>query len=352
MVFGKKTLLGLDIGSQSIKMIDLEKTRSGYELKSMGIAIVPSECIVDKDIMDSETVIETIRNIRDNLKILPKGTATAVSGHSVIVKKAEISTMTRAELEQTLMIEAEQYIPFDINDVYLDFHILGESLERQDMMDVLFVASKKELVDDYSSVIKNAGLKPLIVDVDVFAIENMYHFSYPDAPETIVALVDVGASMININVMREGTSIFARDISMGGRQMTERIQREFGVSFERAENIKCGASIEGIDLERVNYIFKMASETFAQEIKRTLDFFLSTMVNENIEKIYISGGGARIPGLISLLQKQNEIPVELSNPFNNITWNEKNFDPAYMAYIAPQMAVAVGLALRRADYKW
>jgi len=352
MLFGKKTLLGLDIGSQSIKMIDLEKTRSGYELKSMGIAIVPSECIVDKDIMDSETVVETIRNLRDNLKILPKGTATAVSGHSVIVKKAEISTMSRAELEQTLMIEAEQYIPFDINDVYLDFHILGESLERQDMMDVLFVASKKELVDDYSSIIKNAGLKPLIVDVDVFAIENMYHSNYPDAPETIVALVDVGASMININVMREGTSIFARDISMGGRQMTERIQREFGVSFERAENIKCGASIEGIDLERVNYIFKMASETFAQEIKRTLDFFLSTMVNENIEKIYISGGGARIPGLISLLQKQNEIPVEIINPFNNITWNEKNFDPAYMAYIAPQMAVAVGLALRRADYKW
>jgi len=352
MLFGKKTLLGLDIGSQSIKMVDLEKTRSGYELKSMGIAIVPSECIVDKDIMDSETVVETIRNLRDNLKISPKGTATAVSGHSVIVKKAEISTMSRAELEQTLMVEAEQYIPFDINDVYLDFHILGESLERQDMMDVLFVASKRELVDDYSSVIKNAGLKPLIVDVDVFAIENMYHSNYPDAPETIVALVDVGASMININVMREGTSIFARDISMGGRQMTERIQREFGVSFERAENIKCGASIEGIDLERVNYIFKMASETYAQEIKRTLDFFLSTMVNENIEKIYISGGGSRMPGLISLMQKQNEIPVEIINPFNNITWNEKNFDPAYMAYIAPQMAVAVGLALRRADYKW
>lgn len=352
MLFGKKTLLGLDIGSHSIKMVDLEKTRSGYELKSMGLAIVPSECIVDKDIMDSETVVETIKNLRDNLKISPKGAATAVSGHSVIVKKAEISTMSRSELEQTLMIEAEQYIPFDINDVYLDFHILGESLERQDMMDVLFVASKKELVDDYSSVIKNAGLKPMIVDVDVFAIENMYHANYPDAPETIVALVDVGASMININVMRDGTSIFARDISMGGRQMTERIQREFGVSFERAENIKCGASVEGIDLERVNYIFKMASETYAQEIKRTLDFFLSTMVNENIEKIYIGGGGAKIPGLVALLQKQNEVAVELLNPFNNITWNEKNFDPAYMDYIAPQMAVAVGLALRRADYKW
>jgi type IV pilus assembly protein PilM len=192
----------------------------------------------------------------------------------------------------------------------------------------------------------------MVVDVDVFALETMYQTNYPDAPESIVALVDVGASMININVLKDGTSVFARDISMGGRQLTERIQREFGVSFERAENVKCGANIEGIDLERTNYIFKMACETFVQEIRRTLDFFLSTMVNENIERIYMSGGAARTPGLITLMQKQMEIPVELVNPFNAISWDEKIFDPTYMAYIAPQMAVSVGLALRRADYKW
>jgi type IV pilus assembly protein PilM len=158
--------------------------------------------------------------------------------------------------------------------------------------------------------------------------------------------------MININVIKDGMSIFARDISMGGRQLTERIQREFGVSYERAENIKIGANIEGIDLEKINYIFKMASETYVQEIRRTLDFFLSTMVNENIEKIYISGGSSKIPGLVKLLEKQMEIPVEIVNPFNNIKWDDRVFDPEYMAYIAPQMAVAVGLALRRADYKW
>ncbi len=352
MLFEKKTLLGLDIGSHSIKMVDLEKTRGKYELKSLGLGMVPAECIVDKDIMDSETVVETIKNLRDDLKVRVRGAATAVSGHSVIVKKAELPIMTHAELEQTLMVEAEQYIPFDINDVYLDFYILGESLERSDMMDVLFVASKKEMVDDYASAIRNAGLKPMVVDVDVFALETMYQVNYPDAPESIVAMVDVGASMININILKDGTSVFARDISMGGRQLTERIQREFGVSFERGENIKHGANIEGIDLERINYIFKMACETFVQEIRRTIDFFLSTMVNENIERIYMSGGAARTPGLISLMKKQMEIPVELINPFNAISWNEKMFDPAYMAYIAPQMAVAVGLALRRADYKW
>ncbi len=352
MFFEKKTLLGLDIGSQSIKMVDIVKVRGGYELKSLGLGLIPAECIVDKDIMDSETVVDTIKNLRENLKIKTKGTASTISGHSVIVKKAELPLMSEAELQQTLMIEAEQYIPFDINDVYIDSYILGESLERSDMMDVLFVASKKDLVDDYASAIRNAGLKPMLIDIDVFALETMYEVNYPDAPESIVALVDTGASMININVLKDGTSIFARDISMGGRQLTERIQREFGVSYERAENIKTGSDIEGIDLERINYIFKMAAETYVQEIRRTLDFFLSTMVNENIERIYLSGGSGRIPGLLTLLQKQMDIPAELANPFNNIQWDDKIFDPEYMAYIAPQMAVAVGLALRRADYKW
>jgi type IV pilus assembly protein PilM len=270
----------------------------------------------------------------------------------VIVKKAELPLMSEGELRQTLPIEAEQYIPFDINDVYLDTFILGESIERTDMMDVLFVAAKRELVDEYASAVRNAGLKPMLIDIDVFSLETMYEVNYPDAPESIVALVDAGASMINVNVIKDGMSIFARDISMGGRQLTERIQREFNVSFERAENIKTGANIEGIDLEKINYIFKMAAETYVQEIRRTLDFFLSTMVNENIEKIYMSGGSSRIPGLTRLLEKQMEIPVEMVNPFNNIKWDDRMFDPEYMAYIAPQMAVAVGLALRRADYKW
>jgi type IV pilus assembly protein PilM len=351
-MFFEKNLLGLDIGSQSIKMVDIAKTRSGYELKALGLGLIPAECIVDKDIMDSETVVDTIKNLRENLKVRTRGSATAISGHSVIVKKAELPLMSEAELRQTLLIEAEQYIPFDINDVYLDSFILGESLERTDMMDVLFVAAKKELVDDYASVVRNAGLKPMLMDIDVFSLETMYEVNYPDAAENIVALVDAGSSMININVIKDGMSIFARDISMGGRQLTERIQREFGVSFERAENIKTGANIEGIDLEKINYIFKMAAETYVQEIRRTLDFFLSTMVNENIEKIYMCGGSGKIPGIIKLLEKQMEIPVELINPFNNIKWDDRVFDPEYMAYIAPQMAVAVGLALRRADYKW
>ncbi|HPI92596.1 MAG TPA: type IV pilus assembly protein PilM [Deltaproteobacteria bacterium] len=351
-MFFEKNLLGLDIGSQSIKMVDIEKTRSGYHLKALGLGLIPAECIVDKDIMDSETVVDTVKNLRENLKVRARGSATAISGHSVIVKKAELPLMSEGELRQTLPIEAEQYIPFDINDVYLDTFILGESIERSDMMDVLFVAAKKELVDEYTSAVRNAGLKPMLIDIDVFSIETMYEINYPDAPESIVALVDAGASMINVNVLKDGMSIFARDISMGGRQLTERIQREFNVSFERAENIKTGANIEGIDLEKINYIFKMAAETYVQEIRRTLDFFLSTMVNENIEKIYMSGGSSRIPGLTKLLEKQMEIPVEMVNPFNNIKWDDRVFDPEYMAYIAPQMAVAVGLALRRADYKW
>jgi len=349
MFFNKKALLGLDIGSHSIKMIDLAKTKAGFELKSLGVGLIPAECIVDKDIMDFETVVDTIKNLKDNLNVHSTNAATSVSGHSVIVKKAELPVMTPTELEQSLMVEAEQYIPFDINDVYVDSFILGESLDRSDMMDILFVAAKKELVDDYSSAIRNAGLKPLVVDVDVFALETMYEYNYPDSTDNIVALVDIGASMINVNVLKNRTSVFARDISMGSRQLTERIQREFSVSFEKAENIKCGAETENIDIERVNYIFKMATETYVQEIRRTLDFFLSTMVNESIDKIYVSGASCRIPGLIALLERQMSVAVEIINPFNNITWDRQTFDPEYMAYIAPQMAVAVGLALRRVD---
>jgi len=349
MFLNKKALLGLDIGSHSIKMVDLVKTKAGFELKSLGVGLIPAECIVDKDIMDFETVVDTIKNLKDNLNVHGTNAATSVSGHSVIVKKAELPLMTKTELEQSLMVEAEQYIPFDINDVYVDSYILGESLDRSDMMDILFVAAKKELVNDYSSAIRNAGLKPMVVDVDVFALETMYEYNYPDSNDNIVALVDIGASMINVNILRNRTSVFARDISMGSRQLTERIQREFGVSFEKAENIKCGAEVEGIDIERVNYIFKMAAETYVQEIRRTLDFFLSTMVNEGIDKIYVSGASCRVPGLIDLLKRQMSVPVEIINPFNNITWDRQTFDPEYMAYIAPQMAVAVGLALRRVD---
>ncbi|MEA3222397.1 MAG: type IV pilus assembly protein PilM [Thermodesulfobacteriota bacterium] len=352
MIFESKSLLGLDIGSHSIKMVDLAKVRGGYKLKAIGLGMLPAECIVDKDIMDSETVMETIKSLIDNLKIRPRGTATAISGHSVIVKKAELPIMTEAELDQSLMIEAEQYIPFDINDVYLDSFILGENIERSDMMDVLLVASKKEMVDDYASAIRNAGLKTMVMDVDVFALETMYETNYPDAPESLLALVDLGASMININIIKDGVPVFTRDISMGGRQLTERIQREFGVSYERAENIKIGADIVGVDLERVNYIFKMAVETYVQEIRRTLDFFLSTMVNENIERIFLSGGLASLPGLIGMLEKQTEIPVEMINPFNEVLWDDKVFDSEYIAYIAPQMAVAIGLALRKAEDKW
>ncbi|MGQ9645255.1 MAG: type IV pilus assembly protein PilM [Thermodesulfobacteriota bacterium] len=352
MVFGKKKdVLGLDIGSSSVKLVELNRAKGGFKLENLGLSPLPPEAIVDGALMDSVTIIDAIRELVSTTKTKRKDVVTSVSGHSVIVKKITLPFMTEAELEESIQWEAERYIPFDINDVNIDFHMLGTSSENADLMDVVLVAAKKDIINDYQSVIVEAGLNPAIIDTDSFALENMLEINYDIDKDDTVAIANVGASITNINILKNNTSSFTRDIFKGGNQITEEIQRQLHIDYEEAERIKVGNKGDTTSPSALQNVLKTASEALAVEIGNSLDFFQSTSTSEKVSKLYLSGGGSKIKDFDIILQQQIGIPVEVANPFKRIEYSGKNFDMDYLREIGPIMAVAVGLASRRVGDK-
>lgn len=360
----KNQLIGLDIGSHSIKLVEISHTKRGMILKNFGIIGLPKDAIVEGTIKEMEVVAAAIRTLYKNLNVKNKNVATSISGFSVIVKKINISKRDESELDASIYEEAEQYIPFDISDVNLDYEVLGiperetvqeaaadtDAKKGTDFMDVMLVAAKKDIIEDYESLIHLAGLNPVIMDVDAFALQNAFEISTEDIMGCY-AIINVGAEELGINAIRNGVSIFTRDSSYGGSQITEAIMSKFEVSFEEAEKIKLGGT--KIDKEKgaLEEIFTSMVSGWVQEIKRALDFLSTTYPDETIEKIFVSGGAYRIPGFLKYLEMETGIPVEELNPFANLQINEKVFDPRYLSYIAPQAGVAVGLALRTAGDK-
>jgi type IV pilus assembly protein PilM len=352
MFLGKKRdIVGFDIGSSSIKLVELNRGKGGFKLQNLGLSALPPEAIVDGALMDSVTIIDVIRDLVSTTKTKRKDVVTSVSGHSVIVKKITLPFMTEAELEESIQWEAERYIPFDINDVNIDFHMLGSSSENADLMDVVLVAAKKDIINDYQSVIVEAGLNPVIIDTDSFALENMLEINYDIDKDETVAVANVGASITNINIIRNNTSSFTRDIFKGGNQITEEIQRQLHIDYEEAERIKVGSKGENTSQPTIQNVLKTASEALAIEIGNSLDFFQSTSTYEKVGKLYLSGGGSKIKDFDIVLQQQIGIPVEVANPFKRVEYSGKNFDMDYLREIGPIMAVAVGLASRRVGDK-
>ena len=297
--------------------------------------------------MDSVTIVDTIRDLISTCKVKTKDVVTSVSGHSVIVKKITLPFMTQAELEESIQWEAERYIPFDINDVNIDFQIFGSSSENPEVMDVILVAAKKDIINDYVSILMEAGLNPVIIDIDAFALENMLGINYDLEREEVVAIANVGASITNINIIKNNTSAFTRDIFKGGNQITEEIQRQLHIDFEEAEKIKVGSKVDITSQPVIQSVIKEASESLAIEIGNSLDFFQSSTTYEKIGKLFLSGGGSKIKDFDIVLQQQIGIPVEIINPFKKIEYSEKNFDMEYLREIGPIMAVGVGLASRK-----
>ena len=344
----KKDVIGLDIGCSSIKLVELKEDKNGYKLQNLAISPLPPEAIVDGALMDSVTIIDTIQDAISTSKTKTKDVVTSVPGHSVIVKKISLPFMTEAELEESIQWEAERYIPFDINDVNIDFQIFGSTPENPEVMDVALVAAKKDIINDYVSVIMESGLTPVIIDIDSFALENMLAINYEIGKEEILAIVNVGASITNINIIKNNITAFTRDIFKGGNQITEEIQRQLHVDHEEAEKIKVGAKVDFASQPIIQNVLKTASESLAIEIGNSLDFFQSTTTYEKIGKLYLSGGGSRIKDFDIILQQQIGIPVEVVNPFKKIDYSGKNFDLEYLREIGPIMAVGVGLASRKA----
>ncbi len=338
-------VIGLDIGSSSVKLVELRPGRKkGYQLVNFGMASIPPDSIVDGAVMNGSVVGDAIRSILSSSKVKTKDCAISVSGHSVIVKKINLPTMSSEELEESIQWEAEQYIPFDIKDVNIDFQILGSAAE-EGQMSVLLVAAKKDMINDYVTMVKETGLMPVVVDVAAFAVENMYETNYSIAEGEIVGLVNIGASVININVLKAGVTAFTRDVSAGGNQYTEEIQKTLNVSYDEAEKMKIGAK-EAVPPELAG-IFSSISENLTSEIQRSLEFFSATAGEEKIAKIFISGGCSKVPGLDKAIAQKSNTPVEIVNSFANIEINPRSFDQAYIEDISPAAAVAVGLALRR-----
>jgi type IV pilus assembly protein PilM len=348
-LFGKKKgLVGVDIGSSAVKAVELKvggKGDAGFQLLNIGMEPLPPEAIVDGAIMDSGAVIDAIQRLFQDNKIKTSDVATGVSGNAVIVKKISLPQMTPDELQESIHWEAEQYIPFDIQDVSLDYEVI-EGGGSGGNMDVLLVAVKKDKISEYRSAIEQAGRNASIVDVDLFALQTCYEINYGVDPGRVVALLNIGASTMNVNVVKGSNTVFQRDIAAGGNQYTDAIQKDLNLSFEQAEALKKGEQVEGASPEGLHPILQAVSENIAMEIQKTFDFFRATSQEDRIDQIFLSGGTAKIHGLRDLLQDRFG-PVELLNPFLNVAYSEKEFNPDYIEDIAPSAAIAVGLAARR-----
>ena len=349
-LFGKaKTVIGLDIGSSAVKAVEVKPSGKGYKVTAFGAEPVPPDAIVDGAIIDAGSVADAIRRVFDGNKAFKtKEVCASLSGNAVIVKKITLPVMTENELSESIYWEAEQYIPFDIQDVNLDYQILdpGTGANARGSMDVLLVAAKKEKIADYTNVISQSGRTPVIVDVDAFALQNAFEVNYGLEAGRIIVLLNAGASAININILQGEQSVFTRDISMGGNAYTEAVQKELDLPFESAEQLKKGVPVDGATFEEAQPVLRAVTENVLLEIQKTFDFFKASASTDQIDRIMLSGGASRVDGFHEMVQERFNAPVEDFDPFRAVAWDAKKLggDSAQMASTA---AVAVGLALRK-----
>jgi type IV pilus assembly protein PilM len=344
-----KHLAGLDIGSSSLKLAEIQDTPKGLVLTRFSQIPLARGVIVDGAVAEPEALTATIKQLYKESGCKRKRVVTSISGHAVIVKKATFAQMGEEELRGLIHDEAGKYLPFDdMASVDYDFQILGENPYNPSQMEVLIVAAKKEIIEGYTEAIQAAGLIPTIMDVDSFALETMYEENYDFDENDVAVLINIGASITNLNALKGGASIFTRDFTLGGNSMTEALAANQGVSFEEAEKAK----IEGIgDDEQTRASFRDGLIAYADpvcsEIERSVEYFRSTFGAENISKILLSGGGALIPGMVADLGHRLGIETEIINPFKKIQLNNKVFKQEAAEGIGPIAAVGVGLALRK-----
>jgi len=349
--FEKKDLIGLDIGASAVKVVQLKKIkkRQGktYELMNLALSKLPPEVIKEDEFTKPDIVADTIRRTFADNKIEIKNVAVSISGRSVIVKRIKLPKMAAEELEESIQWEAEQFIPFDINDVTLDFQIMPSEDVSADNMDVLLVAVKKDRITDIVNIIELAELIPSIVDIDSFALENQFEINYTPSPEDYEALVDIGAETMCLNVLKHGSSVFTRDASIGINQLHRTMQREMFLDFSQSEALLNGIEVEGRTKDEIIPYRDGFYEELLAEIQRSFDYFRATAEEGMVSSIFLSGGGSRLENFPEFLNERLGVPVQIMDPFKNIFVNYKRFDQEYISSIAPMMAVGIGLALRR-----
>lgn len=343
-----KNLVGLDIGSSAVKAIELKPAGKGFRVAAIGVEPVPPDSIVDGAIIDSAAVSDAVRRLFEGRAFRGRDVAASLSGNSVIVKKITLPVMTAQELAESIYWEAEQYIPFDIQDVNLDYEVLDPGTPgTQGNMEVLLVAAKKDKIADYTGVITQAGRSPVLVDVDAFALQNAFEANYGFDESTTTVLLNAGASATNINILTGAQSVFTRDVSMGGNAFTEAVQKELGLPFETAEQLKRGQDVAGATYEDARPVLRAMTDNVLLEIEKTFDFYKATAANDRLDRIVLSGGASRVEGFAEALQDRFGTPVERFDPFRQIPIDPKALNGATPDEMAPLAAVAMGLALRR-----
>lgn len=340
-----KNLVGVDIGTTSIKVCEVREDRKGNRaLVRFGYHPLPPQTIVDGHIMNAGAIVDGLDRLFHKVK--RRDVALRVSGHSVIIKKITMPVMTPAELAEQINWEAEQHIPFELADVQIDYQVVSRR-EDQGQMDVLLVAAKKEEIGDLTNLALEAKLRPRVVDLDAFTVQNCFEMAYGAPPvEQTVVLLHVGASLTTLNILSQGTTAFTRDVVNGGNAITEEIQRQLGVSQEEAEAYKCGTAA-GMVPDEVPNIVRDVVETLAGEIQRSLDFYLATSGDREIHKVYVSGGTANVQALHDEIAERCQVEVLPLDPLLVAQPDPKTVDPVALQGRTSQAVVAYGLALRK-----
>ena len=340
-LFGKKTSVGLDIGSGFVKMVEVDHSGDQPEVSRVAMRALLPDAIVEGEVMDPGLVAETLKTLLAEAGFKGREVVTAVGGHDVIIKKIEMDRMKEGDAREVIRWEAEQHVPFDIKSVELDFQVLNP-LDEGLQMEVLLVAAKKELVDNKVALLSDAGLSPSVIDVDAFALHNAFEHNYPEAMEGIVALVNVGHEATNVNILEDGVPILTRDIPFGSRRVREDLQRERGLTAEQAEDVIQGR--EEID-DLLRFVEQSADEV-AVGIERASAFLMTRQSGEGLGKVYLSGGGARIPGMTDALAARMNVETHRVNPFERTPVRPDAAVNLNLEEASPMLLLPLGLALR------
>jgi type IV pilus assembly protein PilM len=341
----EETYVCVDVGSSTIKMVDVHSVGNGIEIMNWGTVPAPESAIQSNMVAEPERVGQAIRSLLDAKGVMSKKAITAVPGPAVMIKRITLPVQGAQELENTILFEAGNFIPEDLENVNLDYQVV-ERREESNQMEVLLVAAKKDIVGSYAETLRVAGLAPVVVDVDYFALDNMYELNYQPVPNQVVALVNIGARYSSINILRGGHSTFTGDVPVGGRDITDALMRDLGISVEEAERVKAGHDVGNIDPEQLAMALGPATDALIEEVHYALSFFWTAATDERIDALYLSGGSAGVPELCRRLSERAEATVNVADPFARVSFASAVDASALRAH-GPEFAVAMGLSVRR-----
>lgn len=341
-----RNLVGVDIGASAIKVVQLKESRKKLQVIRYGVAPLPPQSIIDGHVMNSSAVVEALQRTFHDSKISSKEVAIGVYGQSVIIRKITVPMMTNEELEEQIGWEAEQHIPFDVKVMSIDYEVLRRRPDAG-QMDLLLVAAKRDEINDFANIAREAKLKPLVVDINAFTIQNIFEHQIGLPEHGTIALLNVGATVSSLNIVSKGMSAFTREITNAGNSITEDIQKQCNVSFEQAEAYKCGGGPTDIVPHQVHQIVQAACDGLAGEIQRSLDFYLATSGESEISRIYVCGGSAYLAPLAQSIERRARVPVEVFDPMIHLGVDGKYVNEQQIRARSAQLVVAIGLGLRQ-----